>query len=70
MRIPKFVPLEESARRSREWAGLFVQIIMWGYIFVILGRVVYGQVLLPFIEDLAYQEPPVSCFFQTPATLG
>lgn len=59
MRIPKFVPLEESGRRSREWAGLAIQIIMWGYIFVILGRVVYGQVLLPYIEDLAFEEPAV-----------
>lgn len=58
MKIPQFVPLVESERRSREITGLIIEIFTWGYFFVVLGRIVFGAMILPFIEDFAYNDPP------------
>lgn len=60
MRIPKFVPLVEKTRRSREWSGFFIEVLMWGYAAVVLSRILFAGVFMPYVEDLAYEEPPVA----------
>ena len=57
MRIPNFVPLVESERRKRELMGLFIEMMMGGYVAVVLCRIVFASIIYPRIENLAYDEP-------------
>jgi|GEM_PF-218749 len=59
MKIPHFVPLIPHERKKRELTGFLVEVLTWGYIAVVLARIVYWGILLPRVEDLAFAEPPV-----------
>lgn len=58
MRIPYFVPLVESGRRQREVSGLIAEILLWGYSVVVLARILFAAIIMPIVEDMAYEEPP------------
>ena len=60
MKIPSFVPLVESERRKREIVGLILQVLTWGYSTVVFVRVLIWGMVLPFIENLSFSEPPVA----------
>jgi phosphonate transport system permease protein len=53
MRIPDFVPVIESERLRRQTAGFFIEVLSWAYIVLVLGRVIFAQVIMPHVEDLA-----------------
>jgi phosphonate transport system permease protein len=59
MKIPSFVPLVESERKSRERVGFAIEILVWAYLSVVACRILYFGIALPFLEDLSYAEPPV-----------
>lgn len=53
MRIPDFVPIVESERFRRQLAGALIEVLSWAYIVLVLGRVIFAQVIMPHVEDLA-----------------
>ncbi len=58
MRIPSFVPMIESERRTREWSGFIIEVLVWGYIALVAARIIWWDILLPFIEDYAIDDSP------------
>lgn len=60
MRIPKFIPLVESTRRQREFAGLGIEIFLWGYSAVVVCRILFAAIFMPIVENYAYDEPPAA----------
>jgi len=58
MRIPSFVPMIESERRTREWSGFIIEVLVWGYIALVAGRIIWWDILLPFIEGYAIDDAP------------
>lgn len=58
MRIPNFIPVYPQERTRREWSGLILQMLLWGYLVVVLVRIGIFGVTLPWIEDLALNDPP------------
>jgi len=58
MRIPSFVPLVENERRTRELSGFVIEILVWGYLALVLSRIVWWDIALPFIEGFAIDEQP------------
>ena len=56
MRIPSFVPLVESERRKRELVGLLAEVFLWAYSVVVLGRLIFAQLIMVWIEDFAFDE--------------
>lgn len=58
MRIPSFVPLVESERRSREITGFVIEVLVWGYLALVAARIVYWEITLPFIESFAIDDVP------------
>ena len=59
MRIPDFVPMVASHRRKKEFVGLIIEIFVWAYLFVVLGRIILFSIVMEFIESLAYSTPAV-----------
>jgi phosphonate transport system permease protein len=60
MMIPKFVPLVESERRSRSLVGFVVQMLLWGYASLLLVRIVFFNIFMGKVENLAYAEQPTA----------
>jgi phosphonate transport system permease protein len=58
MRIPSFVPLVESERRSREIVGLVIEVLVWGYLALVGARIIWWDIILPFIEGYAIDDVP------------
>ena len=58
MRIPSFVPMIESERRTREWSGFIIEILVWGYIALVAARIVWWNMILPFVEGFAIDDSP------------
>lgn len=58
MRIPTFVPLVESERRTREITGLVIEILVWGYMALVAARIVWWDIALPFVEAYAIDDVP------------
>jgi phosphonate transport system permease protein len=58
MKIPSFVPMVEGERRSREWSGFVIEILVWAYIALVAARIIWWDIALPFIEGFAIDEPP------------
>ncbi|MEY2987454.1 MAG: hypothetical protein RJB13_975 [Pseudomonadota bacterium] len=58
MRIPSFVPLVESERRSREMTGFVIEVLVWGYLALVAARIIYWEMTLPFIESYAIDDVP------------
>jgi len=58
MRIPSFVPLVESERRSRERVGFVIEILVWGYLALVGARIIWWDIILPFIEGYAIDDVP------------
>lgn len=58
MRIPSFVPMIESERRSREWSGFILEILVWGYVALVAARIVWWSIFLPFVEGYAVDDSP------------
>lgn len=53
MKIPSFVPLIESERTRRQWAGLAIEVLLWAYAAVVFVRIIGAALLMPWVEDLA-----------------
>jgi phosphonate transport system permease protein len=53
MKIPSFIPLIESERSRRQWAGLAIEVLLWAYAAVVAVRIVGAALIMPMIEDLA-----------------
>lgn len=70
MRFPEFVPIPSSERKSRQRLGLVVEIGAWAYVFVVLGRVLFWHVFMPWVEDLKYAEPPVPWALRMVESMG
>lgn len=60
MKFPSFIPMMESKRRKRAFAGLFIEMFVWAYFIIFLGKILIFSIILPFIENLAYSEEPNS----------
>ncbi len=60
MKIPSFVPLVESERRKRSIIGLVFEILFWSYNIVVLGRIVFFNLIMKSIEELTFNEPPTA----------
>ncbi|MFZ9521709.1 MAG: phosphonate ABC transporter, permease protein PhnE [Silvanigrellaceae bacterium] len=58
MRIPSFVPMIENERRSRELAGFIIEVLVWGYIALVGARIIWWDILLPFVEGFAIDDVP------------
>lgn len=58
MRIPTFVPLVESERRTREWTGFIIEIFAWGYMALVAARIIWWDIALPLIEGYAIDDVP------------
>ena len=58
MRIPSFVPLVESERRSREVTGFVIEILVWAYLALVAARIVWWDIALPFVEGYAIDDVP------------
>jgi phosphonate transport system permease protein len=59
MKIPKFIPMVESERKSREWSGFFLEVLVWAYVSVVAARILFWGIFLPKVEDLAFADEPV-----------
>lgn len=70
MRFPEFVPIPSSERRARERLGLLVEVGAWAYAFLVLGRVLFWQIFMPWVEDLKYAEPPVGWALRVVESMG
>jgi phosphonate ABC transporter permease subunit PhnE len=58
MRIPSFVPMIESERRTREWSGFIIEVLVWGYIALVAARIIWWDIFLPFVEGFAIDDVP------------
>lgn len=58
MRIPSFVPMIENERRAREWSGFIIEILLWGYIALVGARIIWWDIVLPYIEGYAIDDVP------------
>lgn len=58
MRIPSFVPMVEHERRSREITGFVIEVLVWGYLALVAARIVWWDMVLPFIEGYAIDDVP------------
>jgi phosphonate transport system permease protein len=60
MQFPSFIPIVESKRRKRQFAGLIIEMFVWGYFLIFLGKILTFSIILPTIEEFAYKDPPYS----------
>jgi phosphonate transport system permease protein len=58
MKIPSFVPLVESERNTRSFVGFLTEILFWGYSALVLVRIVFFNIIMRKVEDLAYDDSP------------
>ena len=59
MRFPDFIPMPPHEKRRREWMALALEMLLGGYIALVGARVIFGELFLPALENLAFQEPPI-----------
>ena len=60
MKFPSFIPMIESKRLKREFVGLIIEMLVWSYFIIFLGKILTFSILLPLLENLAYSDPPYS----------
>lgn len=60
MRFPDFVPVVENERKRRQIVGVLLEMGLWGYFCIFLGKVLVTLIALPYIETLAYRDTPVT----------
>ncbi|APJ03358.1 phosphonate ABC transporter, permease protein PhnE [Silvanigrella aquatica] len=58
MKFPSFIPMDESKRKKREITGLILELFVWGYFFIFLGKIFVFSILFPIIENFAYDDTP------------
>jgi phosphonate ABC transporter permease subunit PhnE len=59
MRFPSFIPIEETKRIKKQWVGLLIEMAVWSYFIVFLVKIFFFEIIMRYLEDLAYQTPPV-----------
>ena len=59
MRFPSFIPMEETKRIKKQWIGLLIEMAVWSYFIVFLVKIFFFDIIMRYLEYLAYQTPPL-----------
>lgn len=58
MKFPSFIPIVESTRFKKQLIGLFIEMFVWGYFFIFIGKILIFSIIFPIFELFAYADFP------------